>query len=356
MYQIYTIDEMATKKTKAVCAPLTEAEPLRRALRERNLLRDDVEIVKEGECIYFPVKDVPGDLCSYKVMTKSFTLKAAKPHCYKDRLKLSKKLMEELPTSYDVVGAIILIKLPKTLFRHRKEIGKALLETHKNIRTVCLIDPVSGELRTRNVAIIAGENQTLTTHIEYGLSFDVDVETTYFSPRLASERKRVADCVKPGEIVVDMFAGVAPFSIMIARYAKPKIVYAIDKNKEAVLLAQQNVKQNHVLDTVEIIHADANDVEKVVPTKADRIIMNLPFSAYNFFSLALSIAAQTCIVHYYDIIKEEDIEARIDVLKKIAAEHRYILPDLSIRKIKSYAPREFYIGIDITATKHADVA
>jgi tRNA (guanine37-N1)-methyltransferase len=347
---------MTIKKTTAVCALFTEAESLRRSLRGRNLLRDDLEIVKEGERIYFPVKDVTGELCSYKVVTKSFKLKAAKSHSYADRLKLPKKLMEELPTSYDVVGAIILIKLPKTLFHYRKEIGKALLEIHKNIRTVCLINPVSGELRTRSLSIIAGKKRTLTTHTEYGLSFDVDVKTMYFSPRLASERKRVADLVKPGETVVDMFAGVAPFSIMIARYAKPRIVYAIDKNKEAVILAQQNVKQNHVLETVEVIHADANDIKNVVPKKADRIIMNLPFSAYNFFSLALCIAAKTCIVHYYDILKEEDIEVRIDALKKIAAEHSYILSNVLIRKIKTYAPREFYIGIDITATKHADVA
>ena len=347
---------MTTKKTTAVCAPLTEAESLRRTLRERNLLRNDVEILKDGKCIYFPVKEVPRELCSYKVVTKSFKLKNVKPHCYKDRLKLSKKLMEELPTSYDVVGAIILIKLSKALLPYRKEIGTALLETHRNIRTVCLIDPVSGELRTRNVTIIAGENQTLTTHTEYGLSFDVDVETTYFSPRLASERRRVAGLVKSGEIVVDMFAGVAPFSIMIARYAKPKVVYAIDKNKKAIKLAQQNVKQNHVLDKVEIIHADAKDVGKVIPIKADRIIMNLPFSAYRFFPFALSIAAKICIIHYYDIIRDEDIEARIDGLKKIAAKHSYHLSDVSIRKIKTYAPREFYIGIDITATKHADVA
>ena len=100
---------MATKKIKAVCALLIEAEILRRSLRERNLLRDDVEIVKEEKYIYFPVKDIPGKLCSYKVVTKSFELKAAKPHSYKDRLKLPKKLMEDLPTSYDVVGAIILI-------------------------------------------------------------------------------------------------------------------------------------------------------------------------------------------------------------------------------------------------------
>ena len=347
---------MTTKRTTAVCAPLTEAEPLRRALRERHLLRNDLDILKDGKCIYFPVKEVPAELSSYKVVTKSFKLKTIKPHCYKDVLKLPKKFMEELPTSYDVVGDIILIKLSKTLFQYRKEIGTALLETHKNIRTVCLIDPISGELRTRNVTMIAGDNQTLTTHKEYGLSFDVDVKTTYFSPRLASERRRVADLVKPGEIVVDMFAGVAPFSIMIARYARPTVVYAIDKNKEASRLGQYNVKQNHVLDTVEVIHADAIDVDKLIPKKADRIIMNLPFSAYRFFPLALSIMAQVCNIHYYDIIREEDIEARINALKKMSIEQNFILSNVSIHKIKTYAPREFYIGIDITATKNADVA
>jgi tRNA (guanine37-N1)-methyltransferase len=342
---------MVTKKTKALCIPLTEAESLRRALRERNLLRDDVEIAKKGKYIYLPVKGVTKEFKSCKIVLKSFKLKTVKPHCYKDLLKLPKKLLNELPTSYDVVGAIILLKVSKDLIPYRKEIGKALLETHKNIRTVCLIDAVSGELRTRNVEIIAGEKQTLTTHTEYGLSFNVDVGTTYFSPRLASERKRVADLVKPGEVVVDMFAGVAPFSIMIARFAKPKVVYAIDKNNDAIALARQNVKQNHVLEIVEVIHADAKNANKVIPIKADRIIMNLPFSAYTFFSMALSITAQTCIVHYYDIISEEDIEGRISLLKKIAAKQDYTLIDISIHKIKSYAPREFYIGLDITATK-----
>jgi tRNA (guanine37-N1)-methyltransferase len=342
---------MRVKKIITIYVPLTEAESLRRILRERNLLRNDIEILKDGEYVYFPVIAVPRDLLSYKIVTKSLKLKTITPHCYKDRLTIPKKLTDELPTSYDVVGAIILIKLSKTLFPYRKEIGRALLETHKNIRTVCLIEPVSGEFRIRKVTVIAGENQTLTTHIEYGLSFHVDVETTYFSPRLASERRRVAGLVRPGEIVVDMFAGVAPFSIMIARYAKPRVVYAIDKNREAIRLAQVNVKQNRVLDMVEVIHADANDIEKILSRKADRIIMNLPFLAYRFFPLALSISACMSRIHYYDIIKEESINARINMLKKIATEHNFVLTDMSIRKIKTYAPREFYIGIDITATK-----
>ncbi len=347
---------MIKKKTKALCVPLLEADTIQRYLKERHLLREDVKLAKENTWIYFPITKKPKDLADYPIVTKAFEMRAIKPRCYKDLLKLPKKLRDELPTSYDIVGSILLIKLPKSLLRHQTKIGNALLETHKNIRTVCLIDPVSGELRTRNITIIAGENQTLTTYTEYGLTYQVDVASTYFSSRLSSERKRVTDQVKPGDVVVDMFAGVAPFSIMIARYAQPKIVYAIDKNKEAINLAMQNIRQNHVLQTVEVMCADAKDAEKIIPEKADRIIMNLPFSAYNFFSVALSIAAPTCKVHYYDIIREEDIEGRISSLKIIAQTQEYLINDVSIHRIKSYAPREFYIGLDITATKHADVA
>jgi tRNA (guanine37-N1)-methyltransferase len=259
--------------------------------------------------------------------------------------------MEELPTSYDIIGAIILIKLPKTLLRYKTKIGESLLQAHTNIRTVCLINPVSGEFRTREITIIAGEKQTRTTHTEYGLSFTVDVKKTYFSPRLASERRRVAQLVKPGETVVDMFAGVAPFSIMIARFAAPKVVYAIDKNRDAVKLAQQNVKQNHVLETVEVISADAKDIKKILSKKTDRIIMNLPFSAYTFFPVALSISASMVTIHYYDILSEDEIEKRISALKKIAKKQSYTFTYVAVHKIKSYAPREFYIGLDITATK-----
>ncbi len=347
---------MTRKRTKAIRVPLSQAEPVRRHLRERNLLRDDVKIAKEKPYIYFPIKDPIEDVPPYQITTKSFEIRIKRPRSYKDLLLLPKKHLENLPTSYDIVGGIVLIKLPKTLLNYQDKIGKALLQAHTNIHTVCVIDAVIGELRTRNVSIVAGKKQTLTTHKEYGLTYDVDVAKAYFSPRLASERKRIAGLVQPGEIIVDLFTGVAPFAITIARYAQPKVVYAIDKNPEAIRLAEKNVKQNHVLQTVEIIHADATDAPKLIPGKVDRIIMNLPFSAFEFFSVALSISAETSKIHYYDIIREENIEARISALKQIAKEHGYRIIDASVHKIKSYAPREFYIGVDITATKHADVA
>ncbi|UCF11874.1 MAG: class I SAM-dependent methyltransferase family protein [Thermoplasmatales archaeon] len=338
-------------KSAGIRVQLNQAEKMRKYLSEKKLLRNDLKISKNNAFIFFPVKEIPNELNPYNFVKKEFEKKVIKPKSYKEIGLIPEKLKHELPTSYDVIGDIILIKLPNNLLKYQKEIGKSLLKSNKNIRTVCSIKPVTGEFRTRNITVIAGESRTTTTHKEYGLKLNVNIKNTYFSPRLAAERKRVAELVKPGEIIVDLFTGVAPFSIMIAKYADPKIIYAIDKNKEAVLFAKQNIKKNNVLNKIEVINADAKEIHDILEKKADRIIMNLPFSAHLFFTYALKIAKTHTIIHYYDILKENKIEDKTDKLKKIAEENRYVLTNLDVRKIKTYAPREFYIRIDITAKK-----
>jgi len=346
---------MVTKTAIGVQSGLRQAEKTRKYLSQNNLLRKDLKLSKDNSFIYFPVKETQHISNSYKIIEKEFEINEIKPKSYKEIVSLPDNLKQDLPTSYDVIGDIILIKLPENLTKHQEEIGKSLLKTNKNIKTVCLTQPVEGELRTRNVEVISGEKRTKTLHKEYGLTFNVDVKKTYFSPRLANERRRVANLVKPEEMVVDMFAGVAPFSIMIAKYASPKIIYAIDKNEEAVKLAIQNIKSNNVLDKIEAIHTDAKEVYKILNQKnekADRVIMNLPFSAYLFFTHALKITNNKGVIHLYGILKEDKIKDRIDNLRKTAKENKTSLVKLDVRKIKTYAPREFYIGLDITVKKN----
>jgi tRNA (guanine37-N1)-methyltransferase len=345
---------MQSKKSTGICIHLRYAEKTRKYLSEKKLIRNDLKIEKDEHFIYFPVKSTPKEINSYKVIKKEFKEIEKKPTSYKKIIKIPDKFKQELPTSYDIIGNIILIKLPENLLKYQREIGKALLESKKNIKTVCLVEPVTGEYRTRKIQVIAGEKNTKTIYKEHGLTFELDIKNTYFSPRLATERKRISSLVKHGETIVDMFTGVAPFPVMIAKYANPKIIYAIDKNKHAVEYAKQNTIRNNVLDKIEVINADATDISQVLlkkNVKADRIIMNLPFSAYNFFKNALEIIADTCIIHYYDILKEEEIPERIKNLKKIAEKKHISLENLKVKKIKTYAPREFYIGIDITAKK-----
>ena len=57
------------------------------------------------------------------------------------------------------------------------------------------------------------------------------------------------------------------------------------------------------------------------------------------------------------MLKEKDIKKRKQQLCTIAQKQGMILGDFSVHRIKTYAPHEFYIGIDITAKRNtADVA
>jgi len=282
-------------------------------------------------------------------------MKNVKPKSYKDIVTIPEHLKKKLPTSYDIVGDIALVKLKDELVDFKKEIGEAIISANKNIKTVCLVKPVTGEFRTRNIEIIGGDKKTETCHREYGLSFYLDIKKTYFSPRLANERRRISKLVKQGEVIVDMFTGVAPFPIMIAKYANPKIIFAIDKNKDAIYYAQKNITINRVLDKIELINDDAINVETILSKyqhyKIDRIIMNLPFLSYNFFDKALNVISDQAVIHYYDIQHEVKIKERTNQLIELAEKIKVDITDYKIKKIKSYSPHEFYIGIDITAKK-----
>jgi tRNA (guanine37-N1)-methyltransferase len=273
---------------------------------------------------------------------------------YKDIVNIPNELKENLPNSYDVIGDIILIKLTDELQKFKKEIGKSLISAHKNIKTICLVEPVSGEFRKRKIEIIAGEKNTITIHREYGLNFHVDVEKTYFSPRLANERLRIAKQVKKGETIVDMFTGVAPFSIMIAKKSNPKLIYAVDKNKHAIKLAKKNVTTNNLLDKIEVLVGDSKKIKSIIGEKTvvNRIIMNNPTMSIEFFKHALEIVIKKTIIHYYEILPENKVDERIEILKDIAEKKKIMLEKVEINKLKSYSPSDFYICFDITAKKN----
>lgn len=344
---------MAKVRSTALCIALKQAEEARRLLQSQGLLRHDLCLSKTWSHIFFPLQAPPPVVSIGRVVEHSFVQRQEKIRSYKDVAAVPSTMKGLLPTSYDVVGTIALVKLPSELGAYAARIGEAMLLANPHLRTVCQVEPVTGELRVRGCRVIAGERTTVTTAVEYGLRLRVDVGSIYFSPRLSSERRRVADLVRDGERVVDLFAGVAPFSIMIAKYAHPRIVVAIDKNEAAVTYARENVRVNQVGDRVEVLFGDARDAPRFVHDKADRIIMNLPFSAHEFLGTALAIAADRCVIHYYDILGEDEVEGRWRELSIAAASAGFQLSNDGVRRIKSYSAREFYIGMDITATKVA---
>jgi tRNA (guanine37-N1)-methyltransferase len=123
----------------------------------------------------------------------------------------------EFISAFDQIGEIIIVRIPDSLLSKKKIIGETLLKEVKTAKSVFYqVSAVEGDFRTRKLEILAGEDNTETEYKEFGCKFTVDVENAYFSPRLSTERERIANLIQGGEVITNMFAGIGMFSIMAA--------------------------------------------------------------------------------------------------------------------------------------------
>ena len=240
---------------------------------------------------------------------------------------LSEKEIEDLFGAFDQVGDIIILKIPDSLVPKKKTIGKVLLEKVKTAKSVFYqSSPVSGNFRTRKLELLAGEDKTETEYKEHGCRFKVDVEKAFFSPRLSTERDRIANLVKDGETVINMFGGVGMFSIIAAK-KKKCVVYNIDINPSATKLCEQNIKINKLVGKVESLTGDATKIiEEQLSGKGDRVLMLLPEKSDEFLDAAIKAAKKNGIIHYYCHIHSD----KKNEVGRIAKEHF-----LDVMKIKT---------------------
>lgn len=246
--------------------------------------------------------------------------------------------------SFEVVGDIALVEEGD-----EERVAAALMSTCKSIKTVLApISDVEGEYRTRRFRHVAGEVRTTTIHKEHGLRYLVDLEGAYFTPRLGTERLRISGLVKPGDVVLDMFAGVGPFSLLLAR--KGASVIAIDKNPVAVRCLRENARLNKIT-KIEILEGDSAQIAGRYESRADHVIMNLPHTASSFLLPAIQAARTGGVVHYYCISSEDDLYKDEALIEKAAQEIGAGWELLYRGIVRSYAPRRHNVVIDFRVKK-----
>ncbi|NWF87698.1 class I SAM-dependent methyltransferase family protein [Candidatus Bathyarchaeota archaeon] len=256
--------------------------------------------------------------------------------------------------SYDIVGDIAILRLTVTSKKHAPTIAEAIMNVHKNVKTVLAqTSPIYGDFKLRKLEYVTGENKTATVHREFGCLFSVDVAKCYFSPRLFHERMRIAKQARNGEVIVNMFAGVGCFSIVIAKHSSVKKVYSIDINPEAVQNIRKSISMNRVYGKVVPLLGDAKEViEKSLRRMADRVLMPLPEKAYEYLPYALLALKETGgWVHYYDFEHARKGEDPIEkVNSKVAERLKYLNVKFEIpfcRVIRTTGPNWYQIVLDI---------
>ena len=261
--------------------------------------------------------------------------------------KLTKKQSALLPSSYDVIGSILIFSdFPKELAKKEKTIGEALLKLHKNIKTICKkTRKYSGRFRTLKLKIIAGEKTKETFYKENNATLKLDIEKVYFSPRLSSERKRIYKLIKNNEKILVMFSGSGIYPIVIAKNSNPKEIYSIEMSPTAYKYQEENIKLNKISN----IKLFKGDVKKILPKinkKFGRILMPLPKGAESFLDLALNKIKKNGVIHFYGFSEENKYGAITKKIEEECKKSNKKCKMLNIAKCGQFSPRVYRVCVD----------
>lgn len=261
--------------------------------------------------------------------------------------KLTKKQLAMVPSSYDVVGdMLIFADFPKELKKKEKAIAESFLAQHKNIKTIAKkTKKYSGKYRLPKLKIIAGKRKKETLHKENNISLKLNVEKVYFSPRISNERLRISKLIKPNESILVMFSGCGVYPLVISKNTKTKEIYGIEINP----IAHRYAVENQFLNKLKNIKLFKGDVKNILPKinkKFDRILMPLPKGAESYLKLALSKIKKKGVIHFYDFLKENEFALAMEKIKSICKKKNLKYKILDIVKCGQFSPYVFRVCID----------
>ncbi len=251
--------------------------------------------------------------------------------------------------SCDIIGSIAIMKFNKEPKKEKLNLVRKLLKNQKNIKTTLeKVERVKGRLRTIKTKFLAGKRTLEAVHKENNCKFRLNVETCYFSPRLAEERKEIANKIKKEDKVLVMFSGVNPYGIVIAKKSRAKVT-SIELGRECCKYAKENSKINKVENKVTVLQGDVKKVIsrlKKLKEKFSVIVMPRPNLKETFLKEAFSVARKGTIIYYYGFCKETDVEKMIKEIKEESKKSRKKIKILKVKKAGDIAPYKYRYRVD----------
>ncbi len=332
----------------AVKVPISDAEKVKIYLTESNNFSPNYKVVSKQGFVYFPLVSKTKFKRKYPVVAAQLPKRFLKETNLKKTIAahFTKKELERLKTAFDHIGTIAIVEIDKELVPKAKYLGEALLQLVPSVKTVLKKEGShEGEFRTQHMRFLAGVDTRETMHRENGVSIWLDVENVYFSPRLSTERKRILQLVKPGEIILVMFSGCAPYPCVLAKNTSAKEIYGVELNPVGHQYGLKNIATNK-LKNVFLFNGDVRTVVPQLGKKFDRILMPLPKSSEEFLDVALVVAKKGTIVHCYDFLHEDHFQDAVVKIEKACAVAGKKCKILGIFKCGQHKPRAFRICVD----------
>ncbi|XP_031404643.1 tRNA (guanine(37)-N1)-methyltransferase 1 [Punica granatum] len=264
-----------------------------------------------------------------------------------------------VPSAFETVGHIAHLNLRDEHLPYKKLIAKVVLDKNKpKIRTVVnKIDAIHSDYRTMQLEVLAGNKSLVTTVVENGLKFTVDLATVYWNSRLAMERLRLVSGFTHDDVVCDVFCGVGPITISAAKIVKR--VYANDLNPSAIEYLERNSVLNRLERKIKIFNMDGRRFISLIfasekALSITQVVMNLPNDAAEYLDAFRGIYSNKMrgdvrnlpTIHVYGFSKADDPE--FDFHERIRITLREVEVDVEMRRVRLVAPGKWMLCAKFT--------
>ncbi len=261
--------------------------------------------------------------------------------------ELPAELLGKLPKHWVQIGDVLILPLRPELEPYKHRIAEVYAQV-LGVKTVLRKGRIGGEFRETNYEVLYGSD-TVTVHVENGIKYKLDVARIMFSPANVKERIRMAKVARPGELVVDMFAGIGHLSLPMAVHGKARVI-AIEKSPYTFQFLVENIELNGVQDRMTAYNIDNRDF--LGEDIADRVLMGYVVTTHEFIPKALSIAKDEAVIHYHNTVPERLMPKEpFETFRRIAKEHGYEAEKLNELIIKRYAPGVWHVVVDVRVFK-----
>jgi len=311
---------------------------------------------KQSDAVLIPVRSAPSfDLGPFRARMEDHQSLPIRVTHRDPRQEIGERLraagipVERAPRRWERIGDVIILRFPPGELREARRIAE-IFGTVLRARTVLQdVSGIHGPLRIPDVRVLWG-NGTETIHLEGGVRYALDVGRVMFSSGNLAERIGIADRVRPGSVVVDLFAGIGYFSLPIAVRSRAKTVYACELNPVSFSYLVENTRLNRTTNLVPLL-GDCRDVAP--PRVADWVIMG-HFDAREYLDVAFRTLRGSGTIVYHELCpKEQYPDALARRLAAAARAHWMNVRAIRTRIVKSYAPGIVHSRAEVEVTRQS---
>jgi len=351
--EIYRRQESARKspvseRRTAVKVPKRTAEKLLRAMLSAGILDESRKISKRDGSVVIPLTSSPEfDVATYGAellrevdlpprLARTDPAARLEVEFAKERIPKS-----AIPRKWRRLGDVVIFRLPPEARKNGEAVGRIFAEALAARTIVEDRSGIHGPLRTPDVRLLWGD-ETETVHVEAGIRYRLDVSRVMFSPGNTAERIGIAQRVRPGDVVVDLFAGIGYFTLPIALRSKPSMVYACELNPVAFRYLVENIRLNRADHVVPLL----GDCRETAPKGvADWVLMG-HFDARDYLDVGFRCLRGRGTIVYHDVCPKEHVpEEPIRRIAAAAPSNWMRVVGIEHRIVKSYAPGIVHVVI-----------